>query len=127
MRFGPYSGHGLFFHEASKWHSTLGRILRTSDQTLRPLTDNIQQTDIHALAGIRLPISESEWTQTHALYRPATWIGFSIIYTLYPALRSKKYLLEQHNKAQESEYKLVHFIITKEYTKTISCCMDYIL
>jgi hypothetical protein len=70
-------------------HSTLGRILRTSDQTLRPLPGNTQQTDIHDLGGIRTPIPASERTQTHALYRPATGISFSIIYTLNLALRRK--------------------------------------
>jgi hypothetical protein len=84
-------------------HSTLGRILRTSDHTLRPLPVNTQQTHFYALGGIRTPIPASERTQTHALYHPTTEIGFSIIYILYLALRSTKYLLEQHNKAQESK------------------------
>jgi hypothetical protein len=65
--------------------------------------------------------------QTNALDRPATVIGFSIIYTLYLALRNTKYLLEQHNKAQESENKLANFLIKKQYTKTILCSIDYVL
>jgi hypothetical protein len=108
-------------------HGTLGKHLRINNQTLRPLHVNTQHTDIHALGGIRNPIPASERTQTHALYRRATGIGFSIIYTLYLALRSTTYLLEQHNKSQESEDKLANFIIKKEYTKTILCSIVYVL
>ena len=55
--------------------------------------------------------------QTHALDSPATGIGFSNIYSLYLAIRSKNYLLEKRNKAQDSENQLVIFIITSQYTK----------
>ena len=108
-------------------HSTLGRILRPSNQTLRPLIDNTQQTHINALGGIWTPISASERTQTHALDRPSTGIGFSVIYPLYLALCCTMYLLDQHKKAQENQNKLANFIIKKEYTKTILCSIDYVL
>ena len=108
-------------------HSKLSRHLRTSEQTLRPLHNNTQQTNIHVFGGIRTPIPTSERTQTHVLDHPATGIGFSIIYTLYLALRSTKDLLEQHNKTQDSENKLANFIIKKEYTKTILCSIDYVM
>jgi hypothetical protein len=74
-------------------HSTLGVILRTSDQTLRTTPDNIQhseETDIHALGGIPSLIPASKRTQTHTLDSPATAIGFSVIYSLYMAIRSTK-------------------------------------
>jgi hypothetical protein len=74
-------------------HSKLGVILRTSDQTLRTTPDNIQhseETDIHALGGISTPIPASKPTQIHALDSPATGIDFSVIYSLYVAIRSTK-------------------------------------
>jgi hypothetical protein len=86
-------------------HSTPGRILQTSDQTLRTLPDNTDQTHIHALGGTKTPNSTNKRTQTHTFDRPTAVIGFSIIYPLYLALRSTKYLLEQHNKAQEKKKK----------------------
>ena len=74
-------------------HSILRRILRISDHTLKPTSDNIQhseKTDIYALGGNPTPIPPRERTQTHAFYHPATGIGFSIIFSLYLAIRSTK-------------------------------------
>jgi hypothetical protein len=68
--------------------------------------------------GFEAPIQARQRTQTHALDRPDTGIDFSIICSLYLAIRNTQYLLEQHNKAQNSENKLEIFINTKEYTKS---------
>ena len=74
-------------------HNTLGGILRTSDHNLRLTPDVIhhsEKTDIHALGGIPTPIPASEQTQTHNLNHLATGIAFSVIYSLYLAIRSTK-------------------------------------
>ena len=73
-----------------------------SGQTLRPLPDNIKQSQ-ESSVGFERPIPESERTQTHNLDRPAKGIGFSVIYLFYPVIHSKQLLLEQHNKSQDSE------------------------
>jgi hypothetical protein len=67
--------------------------------------------------GFETPIAASERTQTHALDRLATRMFFWIVYSFYLAIRSTQYLLDQHNKEQDSENKLAMFIITSEYTK----------
>jgi hypothetical protein len=61
------------------------------------------------LVGFETPIPANERTQTHALYRPTTGIGFSIMYTLHLALQSIKHLVQQSNKAQESEKRINKF------------------
>jgi len=53
--------------------------------------------------GFEIPISANERMQTHDLDRPATRTVFSVIYSFYLAIRSTQYLLELHNKEQESE------------------------
>jgi hypothetical protein len=43
--------------------------------------------------------------QTNALDSSVTWIGNSIKYSFYLAIRSTQQLLQQHNEPQDSEKK----------------------
>jgi hypothetical protein len=69
LRFGPYSGHGLFFHKASKSHSDTAYaagLPQKGDQALGPLhynTKHSQRTDMGAVSGIL-----SGYSQTHSIY-----------------------------------------------------------
>jgi hypothetical protein len=72
LRFSPYSGHGLYFHEALKSHADMAYTVghpQTSEQALRTLPENIQhsqRTDNHAVGGILSGFSQ------HTIFNGAT-------------------------------------------------------
>jgi hypothetical protein len=67
--------------------------------------------------GFQSPIAASERTQTQALDRPATGIGFSIIYSFHLAICIMQYLLVESNKSQDNENKLAILAIKSKCMK----------
>jgi len=110
-------------------HSTLGRILRTSDHTLRPTSDNKQHsegTEFHALEWILTLIRTNERVDPrlkHLGHRD--WL---LIYILIVSGDSQHTLVTgKNNKTQDSENNLAFFINTSQYTKNNFIFHSYVL
>ena len=73
---------GFIAFDHTQGHNTVGRTpldersARRRDLNLTN-TQHSQQTDIHAPAGFEPAMPASDWLQTLALDRSATWIGAS--------------------------------------------------
>jgi hypothetical protein len=122
----PFTEFGDITQTHYTGQGSTGRVIRRFDlylathnsQTLRPLPGNTQsqQTDVHAFGGIR-KCNPSKRTYAASRIRLSGHNDHrSVIFSVYLAILSIQYLLEQHNKTQGSKNKLTIFIIRKRYT-----------